>query len=143
MKNAHNFRGDSSADTWITGIANNLVKNHFHKNSGHRVDSLDDEEKTIREESYMSVFDLTGKNLPIEDKLIQKEQLTKALQRIEKLPPEMKEALLLRYQDELSYEEIAKIQNVPIGTVRSRLSRAKQAIQNPDDDFVESNKTSQ
>ena len=118
-----NFRGDSAFYTWLYRIAANAAKNHLVA-LGRRPSSdmaLDDSE----------VFDVPGglKDHESPDEVIMGHQLEMLISRtIEELPVELRAALTLREFEGLSYEEIADVLECPIGTVRSRIFRAREAI---------------
>ena len=118
-----NFRGDSAFYTWLYRIAANAAKNHLVA-LGRRPSSdmaLDDSE----------VFDVPGrlKDQESPDEVIMGQQLEMLISRtIEELPVELRAALTLREFEGLSYEEIADVLECPIGTVRSRIFRAREAI---------------
>jgi len=118
-----NFRGDSAFYTWLYRIAANAAKNHLVA-LGRRPTSdmaLDDSE----------VFDVPGrlKDHESPDEVIMGQQLEMLISRtIEELPVELRAALTLREFEGLSYEEIADVLECPIGTVRSRIFRAREAI---------------
>ena len=118
-----NFRGDSAFYTWLYRIAANAAKNHLVA-LGRRPSSdmaLDDSE----------VFDVPGrlKDHESPDEVIMGQQLEALISRtIEELPVELRAALTLREFEGLSYEEIADVLECPMGTVRSRIFRAREAI---------------
>ena len=118
-----NFRGDSAFYTWLYRIAANAAKNHLVA-LGRRPSSdmaLDDSEE----------FDVTGriKDHESPDEVIMGQQLEMLISRtIKELPVELRAALTLREFEGLSYEEIADVLECPIGTVRSRIFRAREAI---------------
>jgi RNA polymerase sigma-70 factor (ECF subfamily) len=109
------FRGESQLSTWLYGIAMNLVRNHLSR-APHRLHRFDDESA------------LDDEPAPIADPEEQCSmgQLVDRLNReLDGLMPEMREVLLLVAYNDMSYEECASLLNVPIGTVRSRVSRAR------------------
>jgi RNA polymerase sigma-70 factor (ECF subfamily) len=118
-----NFRGDSAFYTWLYRIAANAAKNHLVA-LGRRPTSdmaLDDSE----------TFDVPGrlKDHQSPDEVIMGQELEVLISRtIEELPVELRAALTLREFEGLSYEEIADVLECPIGTVRSRIFRAREAI---------------
>lgn len=119
-----NFRGDSAFYTWMYRIAVNTAKNHLvsrgRKTPTHDVDPDDAE--------YLG--DHAGmKDIETPDGLLQRDQLREVVfDAIEALPEDLKMAITLREMDGLSYEEIAEAMECPIGTVRSRIFRAREAI---------------
>ena len=117
------FRGDSAFYTWLYRIAANAAKNYLvamgrRPSSDMALDALE-------------VFDVPGrlKDHESPDEVIMGEQLQALISRtIEELPVELRAALTLREFEGLSYEEIADVLECPIGTVRSRIFRAREAI---------------
>lgn len=119
-----NFRGDSQFYTWLYRIAINTAKNHL-VSQGRRPPAfdmqLDDEEQFSSDEA------LRDNATP--DNLIARDQLQSVVfGAIEKLPEELKVAITLRELDGMSYEEIAEAMQCPIGTVRSRIFRARESV---------------
>lgn len=117
------FRGDSAFYTWLYRIAANAAKNHLVA-LGRRPTTdlaLDDSE------SYEVPGRLKDNESP--DEVIMGQQLEAVIsQAIDALPLELKAALTLREFEGLSYDEIAEVLECPIGTVRSRIFRAREAI---------------
>jgi RNA polymerase sigma factor (sigma-70 family) len=112
------FRGDSECSTWLYGIAMNLVKNYLSRSPHRRY--------TFVTEDWLEGMAALQPD-PCEQ--LMHSQSIIALQReIDDLPQEMREVLLLVALDEMSYEEAALLLTIPVGTVRSRLSRARQTL---------------
>ena len=121
----NNFRGDSAFYTWLYRIGINTAKNHLVK-LGKRPKAMNDVE--IEEiENFEDAPDLRSHETP-ESSMMSREIVASVNQTIEALPNELKEAISLREMDGLSYEEIADLMNCPIGTVRSRIFRAREVI---------------
>jgi len=121
----NNFRGDSAFYTWLYRIGINTAKNHLVK-LGKRPKAMNDVE--IEEiENFEDAPDLRNHETP-ESTMMSSEIVASVNQTIESLPGELKEAISLREMDGLSYEEIAELMNCPIGTVRSRIFRAREVI---------------
>ena len=119
------FRGDSAFYTWLYRIGINTAKN-FLVATGRRAPTsteVDAEEA----EGYESSELLHDINTP-ESLLLTKEIGTTVNAAIESLPEELRSAIQLRELEGMSYEEIAKLMDCPIGTVRSRIFRAREAI---------------
>lgn len=119
-----NFRGDSQFYTWLYRIAANTAKNHLasraRKSPLYSVD-IDDAEH-YEGESRLKEY-TTPENLLLTD------EIERTVYRaIEELPDDLKSAIMLREIEGLSYEEIAEVMDCPIGTVRSRIFRARDAI---------------
>jgi RNA polymerase sigma-70 factor (ECF subfamily) len=121
----NNFRGDSAFYTWLYRIGINTAKNHLVK-LGKRPKAMNDVE--IEEiENFEDAPDLRSHETP-ESTMMSSQIVTSVNQTIESLPDELREAISLREMDGLSYEEISELMNCPIGTVRSRIFRAREAI---------------
>ena len=119
------FRGDSAFYTWLYRIGINTAKNYLVA-TGRRAPTsteVDAEEA----ESFESGEQLRDINTP-ESLLLSKEIATTVNGAIESLPEELRSAIQLRELEGMSYEEIAKLMDCPIGTVRSRIFRAREAI---------------
>ena len=121
------FRGDSAFYTWLYRIAVNTAKNHL-VSRGKRPISLSELTSNEGDEESFEVPVVTIDNNTPEAELMSR-QITEAVNRaVSALPEELQTALSLREIDGLSYEEIAEAMNCPIGTVRSRIFRAREAV---------------
>ena len=121
----NNFRGDSAFYTWLYRIGINTAKNHLVK-LGKRPKAMN--EVDIEEiENFEDAPDLRNHETP-ESTMMSSEIVASVNQTIATLPNELREAISLREMDGLSYEEIADLMNCPIGTVRSRIFRAREVI---------------
>jgi RNA polymerase sigma-70 factor (ECF subfamily) len=118
------FRGDSSFYTWIFKIALNAARNHLAA-SGRRpvLANLETQSAEHMDEPAR----LRERDTP-ERELMRDQVEQQVMRTLGELPAEMRTALTLREVDGLSYEEIAKALDCPIGTVRSRIFRAREAI---------------
>ncbi len=122
-KSLSGFRGDSQFYTWMYRIAVNTAKNHL--SSKKRRPSFDvelDDAENIEGGIYIQNNDTPEHEL-LRDEIAQ--VVSKAL---EQLPEDIRQAITLREMEGLSYEEIADVMNTPVGTVRSRIFRAREAI---------------
>ncbi len=120
-----NFRGDSAFYTWLYRIGINTAKNYLVA-MGRRAPTstgMDAEEAEDLGESEL----LQDVNTP-ENQMMSRQVAETVNQTLEKLPEELRTAITLREMEGLSYEEIASVMNCPIGTVRSRIFRAREAI---------------
>ncbi|OGT20230.1 MAG: RNA polymerase sigma factor RpoE [Gammaproteobacteria bacterium RBG_16_57_12] len=119
-----NFRGDSAFYTWMYRIAINTAKNYLVAH-GRRVMEIDiDAEGSTLTETDMGLQDVATP----EEMLIKDEVERTVFEAIEQLPDDLRTAITLREMDGLSYEEIAQAMDCPVGTVRSRIFRAREAI---------------
>ncbi len=120
-----NFRGESAFYTWLYRIAVNTAKNYLVSRSRRPPESdveLDNEEVFCAYEALADI-DTPEANLNTD-------RLEKAVhQAIKNLPEELRSALTLREFDGLSYEDISLIMDCPVGTVRSRIFRAREAVE--------------
>jgi len=119
------FRGDSAFYTWLYRIGINTAKNYLVA-MGRRAPTttgFDSEEA----ESFENGEQLRDINTP-ESVLMSKQIAATVNETMAELPEELRTAITLREIEGLSYEEIAGIMNCPIGTVRSRIFRAREAI---------------
>lgn len=120
-----NFRGDSAFYTWLYRIGINTAKN-FLVSQGRRPML-----KLVREDDDGELYDeldlIQDHDTP-ESRLASRQIAETVNAGIEALPQELGTALRLREIDGLSYEEIAELMNCPVGTVRSRIFRAREAI---------------
>lgn len=119
-----NFRGDSAFYTWIYRIAINTAKNHIvARNRRPPSNDLDVEEA----EFYPGNDAIHEMNTPERNLLRDELQIT-IDQAFQDLPTDLRTAVTLREIEGLSYEEIAEVMECPVGTVRSRIFRAREAI---------------
>ncbi|MFH0350700.1 MAG: RNA polymerase sigma factor RpoE [Chromatiales bacterium] len=119
-----NFRGDSAFYTWLYRIAINTAKNYLVTQSRRPMESENFRGEGEQVELESMLKDLaTPESLLITDEI--KETIAEA---IDQLPDDLRTAINLREVEGLSYEEIADVMTCPIGTVRSRIFRAREAI---------------
>ncbi|HNR92458.1 MAG TPA: RNA polymerase sigma factor RpoE [Dokdonella sp.] len=118
------FRGDSAFYTWIYKIAINTAKNHL-VSRGRRPPIGD---ITIDDAVQLDGASQLRDRATPERELLRQEIERTVADTVEALPEELRTAITLREVDGLSYEEIAEAMNCPIGTVRSRIFRAREAI---------------
>jgi RNA polymerase sigma-70 factor (ECF subfamily) len=118
------FRGDSAFYTWLYRIAINTAKNYLAANQRRVVDyQLDLQDPEQHELQTRLRDEATPERMALQEEL--RETVEEA---IAALPEELRTAILLREVDGLSYEEIAAAMQCPVGTVRSRIFRAREAI---------------
>ena len=118
------FRGQSAFYTWLYRIGINTAKNHIvsrgRRPANQDIDIADAEQYGHTE--HLSDVD-TPESLLLSDEIKQK-----VAEVIHKLPADLRQAITLRELEGLSYEEIAAVMQCPIGTVRSRIFRARESI---------------
>jgi RNA polymerase sigma-70 factor (ECF subfamily) len=121
-----NFRGEADFGTWLHRITVNLWLNNHHKKKIKPVFNLDAPLET--EEGKMLRL-LPDSNDGPEEITVQKEFQRQVKAELKNLPPAQQTVLILREVEGYSYIEIAQILNCSVGTVRSRLNRARQCLQ--------------
>ena len=120
-----NFRGDSAFYTWLYRIGINTAKNHLVAMGRRAPTSTEmDAEEAENLESGDQLRDL---NTP-ENQMMSRQVGDTVNQTLQELPEELRMALTLREIEGLSYEEIATAMQCPVGTVRSRIFRAREAV---------------
>lgn len=119
-----NFRGESAFYTWIYRIAVNTAKNHL-VSRGRRPPAFDVDVDDA--EYYSGAEGLRDINTP-EHELMRDQLENTVFKAIQDLPEDLRTALTLREMEGLSYEEIAEVMECPVGTVRSRIFRAREAV---------------
>ena len=119
------FRGDSAFYTWLYRIAVNTAKNHL-VSQGRRPPGSD-----IDAEDAEQFIDADGlRDIGTPESNLMSEELEAVIHKaIDGLPQELKTAVTLREFEGLSYEDIAAVMECPVGTVRSRIFRAREAIE--------------
>ena len=120
-----NFRGESAFYTWLYRIAINTAKN-FLVTSGKQ--PCVSAEAANEDGDILDLSDQIADYHTPEAEMINREILQTVESTISHLPEDLRKAITLREMDGLSYEEIAKIMDCPIGTVRSRIFRAREVI---------------
>ncbi len=126
------FRGDASFKTWIHRITVNLARNKFHWNrrrgEGCNVslsDILTPEDGADAQKTEMDLPDTSlGPDRKLENEELEKNIITA----IQLLPEKLREAMVLRHLEDMSYESIAELLDCKVGTVKSRLARGRELL---------------
>jgi RNA polymerase sigma factor (sigma-70 family) len=113
------FLGQSKPETWLMGIALNLVRGRIHRHQKFGMSSLDEHDDW---------HEWTQDKADLEQHVENRAQIQKIAQVFEKMPEDMAHTASLVLIDNLSYQDAAEIEGIPIGTVRSRVSRAREFI---------------
>jgi len=122
FKNLKSFRsGEGSFTTWLTKLTRNLLIDHYRRTKLDRAtDSIEDQLPVLEE--VQTTFTRT-------DGLLAGREASEILQAgLQRLSPELREAVILRDLEEMEYREIARVLNVPEGTVKSRLNRGRSEL---------------
>ncbi|MFN4328229.1 MAG: RNA polymerase sigma factor [Limnobacter sp.] len=121
------FRGDAKRATWLFGIALNIIRNTARRSPQYRFNFTTDEELENEQAEGSDPLSHCMKN----------EFSNKLESAIDKLPPDLRETLVLVVQNGNSYQETADILGIPIGTVRSRISRSRNQLKVIYDQYME------
>ncbi|MBE7439014.1 MAG: RNA polymerase sigma factor [Spirochaetales bacterium] len=113
----HKFRGDSSFYTWIYRIVVNKCRDHYRSQNTRKVDTVDP-----------SVAIITDDRISQEKNLELSEDASYLIGKINGLEKKYREILIMRYYDDLSYQEIAAVLRINQGTVKSRLFKARELL---------------
>jgi RNA polymerase sigma-70 factor (ECF subfamily) len=115
------FKGESSLYTWLYKIALNLCRNHYRTRGRRPV------HEEIGEDGSATVLEAEGGSP--EDEVFRREFWEQLRRGLDELPEEQREAVVFCDLEGMSYEEMAEVMGVPIGTVRSRIFRGRRALQ--------------
>ena len=123
------FRGESEFTTWMYRIAMNLARNKYrwNKTRGSQKNFSIDAPLEGRE-GAVNGLDLPERRMGPDENVSIKEFEAKVAEELKELPPLYREALVLRNVDEMSYEEIASLLNCKLGTIKSRIARAREEL---------------
>jgi RNA polymerase sigma-70 factor (ECF subfamily) len=132
-----NFRGDSAFSTWLYQIATNLARNRYWYWWRRKRDQSISFEQPIGEDGTTTFADVFADEVETpEDAAVTQELVDRIGVGMEKLTPKHREILILRNVKNLSYEEIAEILQISVGTVKSRIARARESLRGKlGDDF--------
>ena len=113
------FRRDSKFSTWLLGIALNLARNHCNRGPARRESELPDDDHLEA---------LLGADTSPEGRLSERQTLTALDRALARLPADMREVTVLVRLEGLALQDVANMLAIPIGTVKSRLSRAREQL---------------
>jgi RNA polymerase sigma-70 factor (ECF subfamily) len=126
FKSIDRFRGDAKLGTWIYRVAVNLCKNRTKYLSRRHASAEDELEPHAERAPLGQAKGVTSSELASPDQIVEGYQIEAIVKRsIAELDVEFREVLVLRDVEDLAYEEIVEITSLPIGTVKSRLHRAR------------------
>jgi len=128
-KMLRSYRTDSAFSTWIYRICQNLISDFYRKNKKMKTVSL-----SISDDGYgddeIKEKDIADYDSEPSEQIIREEKIKKIREIINSLPEDLKEMIVLRDLQNLSYTEISEMLGVEIGTVKSRLNRAREKLKN-------------
>ena len=126
LRNEHKFQHASKPETWLCGIALNLIRNHFRRHYNQPYQESLDDHPHIAHEHHCDVGQV------VDDR----RQLQRAVEAIRTLPDSMRQVIHVSLVMDGNYQDTAQSLGVPIGTVRSRLSRAREQLRRAVDPFA-------
>jgi RNA polymerase sigma-70 factor (ECF subfamily) len=120
----HTYRPQHKFSTWLFKIASNLTIDYWRKK---KIDAFSIDQSRDKAEDRPSI------QIPSKDRsVVEKFELAEVKDRIEKamekIPPALRELFVWRHINEFSYEEIAEIKNLPVGTIKNKVFQAKELI---------------
>ncbi len=125
-KGLHTFNPRYKFKTWLYKIAQNHIIDHWRKK---KIDYLSIDHP-FKQDPKMTPPQIESDEMQITQKLELREMSEKIEKALDLLPPKLRELFVCRHMNELSYEEIAEIENLPIGTVKNRVFQAKEMLKN-------------
>lgn len=111
--------------TWVTTMTRNLLVDHFRKTKQDRVTDSIDAAPSEHEDAMPISDQIEDKGLPPDARVQSRETSEAVHQALQKLSPELREAVILRDLQDMDYREIAAVLKVPEGTVKSRINRGR------------------
>lgn len=123
FKSIKTYKSQSKFSTWLCRIAINSCKDKLKSKSRHQQKVVN-----IDEHDFMEIAETT--NYTLEETVSASQEQKIVFQEIKKLPLNQRMALVLHDIEDMSYEEIAKITNCPVGTVKSRIFNARKSLKN-------------
>jgi RNA polymerase sigma-70 factor (ECF subfamily) len=125
-RSARRYRVSARFSTWLYTIARNLALNELRRRGRHRAESLDAAHPDLQEQPLHQVEDVAALSGP--DELVRRELLAKVEEAIADLPEQQRTALLLCREEEVSYEEIARILGVSLSATKSIIHRGRAVL---------------
>lgn len=123
IKKANSFKGTSKFSTWIYRITCNVCKDILKKRKKTRAYSYEEQKLKKRAASKDKFYEAT-------DRILETEEIDEIQNLLQKLPPKLKIVTVLNDIYNLKYKEISKVLNIPLGTVKSRVSRSREILRN-------------
>ena len=121
----HLYTPDYTFSTWLFAVARNHCIDYLRKN---KLSTISIDKMMINESGKSTNFDLKSMDLNPEQKLEKKQRIAILRQVVDQLKPNYRNLVKLRYFKEMTYEEISKSLNVPIGTVKAQLHRSREQL---------------
>jgi RNA polymerase sigma-70 factor (ECF subfamily) len=126
FRSAHRYKSSAKFSTWLFTIARNLCLNEIRRRSRHRTESLDAPQLHAEDELPHQLPDRSAPGPP--ENLLQAELVSKLEQALAELPETQRTALLLCRQEDLSYEEIARVLGCSLSATKSLIHRGRETL---------------
>jgi len=126
FKNLRQYTPDYAFSTWLFKIASNNCIDFMRKRRMNETISLNIDEQNERGEEFIDIIPATGRT-PEQD-IIRQQKIETLRELVNRLKPHYRKLIEMRYYEELSYEEISKSMDLPIGTVKAQLFRAREFL---------------
>ena len=125
FKKLHLYTPSYAFSTWLYTVARNHCIDYLRKN---KLPTISIDKMMIDEDGKRNTFDLISKDLNPEMMMEKKQRIAILRQIVDQLKPKYRDLVKLRYFKELSYEEIAEMLDVPLGTVKAQLHRSREQL---------------
>jgi RNA polymerase sigma-70 factor, ECF subfamily len=122
----YTFRGESSIDTWLIRIAVNLARDHARNRRMAFWKGLFSTSR--RDEPTAEILEVRDSSPSAEKALIAREAVQKVWSSIERLPQQQRTVFVLRFEEDMTLQEISQVMDIEVGTVKAHLSRAVSAV---------------
>ena len=127
FKKLHMYTPDYTFSTWLYTVARNNCIDYLRK---HKLSTISIDKMMLDEDGKRNTFDLKSNDPNPEKVMIKKQRIAILRQIVDQLKPKYRDLVKLRYFKELSYEEIAELLEIPLGTVKAQLYRSREQLFN-------------
>ena len=125
FRKLHMYTPDYTFSTWLYTVARNNCIDYLRK---HKLPTISIDKMMLDEDGKRNTFDLKSKDPNPESVMIKKQRIAILRQIVDQLKPKYRDLVKLRYFKELSYEEIARLLEIPLGTVKAQLHRSREQL---------------
>ena len=125
FKKLHMYTPDYTFSTWLYTVARNNCIDYLRK---HKLPTISIDKMMLDEDGKRNTFDLKSNDPNPENVMIKKQRIAILRQIVDQLKPKYRDLVKLRYFKELSYEEIAELLGIPLGTVKAQLYRSREQL---------------
>ena len=125
FRKLHMYTPDYTFSTWLYTVARNNCIDYLRK---HKLPTISIDKMMLNEDGKRNTFDLKSNDPNPESVMIKKQRIAILRQIVDQLKPKYRDLVKLRYFKELSYEEIATLLEIPLGTVKAQLHRSREQL---------------